>query len=47
MQWDANAKKWNQITDYYDTMSDVVDPLIAEDSAQYAKENGVVPRICG
>lgn len=47
MQWDANAQKWNQITDYYDTMNDVVDPLIAEDSAQYAKENGVVPRICG
>ena len=46
MQWDANAKKWNQVTDYYDTMYDIVDPLIAEDSAQYAAENNIVPRIC-
>ncbi len=27
--------------------AEFLDPLIAEDSAQYAKENGVIPRICG
>jgi branched-chain amino acid transport system substrate-binding protein len=46
MQWDANAKKWNMITDYYDTMNDIIDPLIKEDSMQYASENSITPRDC-
>ncbi len=45
-QWDAKAKKWSFVTDYYDTMNDIVDPLIQEDSAQYAKENNIKPRDC-
>jgi len=46
MQWDANTKKWNQITDYYDTMNDVIDPLIETDSMQYATENSITPSSC-
>jgi branched-chain amino acid transport system substrate-binding protein len=46
-QWDAHAKKWKLVTGFYEPLRDITEPLIAEDSAQYAKENGVVPRICG
>jgi branched-chain amino acid transport system substrate-binding protein len=46
-QWDAHAKKWSLVSDFYEPLRDITGPLIAEDSAQYAKENGVVPRICG
>ncbi len=45
-QWDAKAKKWSFVTDFYDTMNDIVDPLIEEDSSQYAKENKIKPRDC-
>jgi branched-chain amino acid transport system substrate-binding protein len=45
-QWDAGAKKWSFVTDYYDTMNDIVDPLIEEDSAAYAAENNITPRDC-
>ena len=45
-QWDAKAKQWKIVTHFYDTMRDVVDPLIAEDSAAYAAENGITPREC-
>ena len=45
-QWDANNKKWNMVTDFYEPMHDIVAPLIAEDSAKYAKENNITPRNC-
>ena len=32
------------ITGFYDSMRDIVDPLIEEDSMAYAKENGITPR---
>jgi branched-chain amino acid transport system substrate-binding protein len=34
------------VTDFYDTMNDIVDPLIEEDSAAYAAENKITPRDC-
>ena len=43
-QWDAKAKKWNMITEYMYGDSDVVDKLIAEDSAKYAKEQKIALR---
>jgi len=45
-QWDAGAKKWVAITDYISSDRSVIDPLIAEDSAAYAKENNITPRDC-
>jgi branched-chain amino acid transport system substrate-binding protein len=45
-QWDASAKKWTMVTDFYDTMNDIVDPLIEEDSGAYAAENNITPRDC-
>ena len=45
-QWDAKAKKWHLVTDFYEPLRDITGPLIAEDSAQYAKENNVTPRDC-
>jgi branched-chain amino acid transport system substrate-binding protein len=45
-QWDATAGEWKQVSDFYDTMHDVVDPLVAEDSEAYAKENNITPREC-
>mgnify|MGYP001177103042 FL=1 len=45
-QWDANNKQWNMVTDFYEPMRDIVGPLIAEDSAKYAKENNITPRNC-
>jgi len=40
-QWDANAQEWNLISDFAPTDSDVIGPLIAEDSGAYAAENGI------
>jgi len=45
-QWDAEAKEWNIITDFYDTMNEIVDPLLQENAMQYAEENGIEPRDC-
>ena len=45
-QWDAKAKKWHLVTDFYEPLRDITGPLIAEDSAQYAAENNVTPRDC-
>jgi len=45
-QWDAKAKVWNVVTDWIAADRSVVDPLIAEDSAAYAKENNITPRDC-
>lgn len=46
-QWDAGAKQWSLITDFVGADRDVVDALIAEDSAAFAKENSITPRDCG
>jgi branched-chain amino acid transport system substrate-binding protein len=43
-QWDAKNKKWNMITEYMYGDSDVVQKLIAEDSAKYAKEQKIALR---
>jgi len=43
-QWDAATKKWNVITDWISADRDVIDPLIAEDSAAYAAENNIAER---
>jgi branched-chain amino acid transport system substrate-binding protein len=45
-QWDAKAKKWSLITDYVEADREVVDALIAEDSAAFAAENNITPRDC-
>ena len=45
-QWDAKAKKWSLVTDFYEPMRDITGPLIAEDSAQFAAENNVAERSC-
>jgi branched-chain amino acid transport system substrate-binding protein len=46
LQWDADTKSWTQITDYMAADREVVDALIAEDSAAYAAENNITPREC-
>lgn len=43
VQWDASAGVWNKITDYYQSDQDVIMPLVAEDSAAFAAENGIEP----
>ena len=45
-QWDAKAKSWSLITPYMEADREVVDALIAEDSAAYAAENNITPREC-
>ena len=45
-QWDAGSESWSLITDFTPADRAIVDPLIAEDSAQYAEENGITPRDC-
>ncbi len=43
-QWNATDKKWVAITDYIESDRDVIDALIVEDSAAYAKENNIEER---
>ncbi|MFZ5749767.1 MAG: ABC transporter substrate-binding protein [Pseudomonadota bacterium] len=43
-QWDATAKKWTLITPFIAPDTEVIDPLIAEDSAAFAKENNIAER---
>jgi len=45
-QWDAKAQTWSIITPYMEADREVVDALIAEDSAAYAAENNISPRDC-
>lgn len=45
-QWDAKAKKWSFVSDFYTADREVVDALIKEDSENYAKENNITPRTC-
>jgi len=44
LQWDAAAKKWSPASDWIEADADVLDPLIAEDSAAFAKEAGITER---
>ncbi len=46
-QWDAAAGTWSLITEFTGADRDVVDALIAEDSAAFAAENNITPRDCG
>ena len=43
-QWDAAAKKWNLITGFIAPDDEVLNPLVAEDSAAFAAENGLTER---
>ncbi len=45
-QWDANAKKWKLVSDFYEPDMEVIQPLIKADAEAYAKENGITPREC-
>ncbi len=43
-QWDAQAKTWTLVTDYIVSDAEIIDPLVAEDSAAYAAENSIEER---
>lgn len=43
-QWDAAAKKWNAVSDWLAADHEVIDPLIAGDSAAFAAENAITER---
>ena len=43
-QWDAEAQEWNIITGLISSDKEIIDPLIIEDSTQYATENNITPR---
>ncbi len=40
-QWDAAAQQWNIITDMIESDKEVIDALVAEDSAAFAAENNI------
>ncbi len=40
-QWDAEAEEWSLITDYFQSDQEILQPLIEEDSMQYAEENDI------
>ncbi|MEL6619739.1 MAG: ABC transporter substrate-binding protein [Pseudomonadota bacterium] len=40
-QWDASAGTWSLISDFKPTDASIIGPLIEEDSAAYASENGI------
>ena len=44
LQWDASAKKWSAVSEWIAADAEVLDPLIAEDSAAFAKESGIAER---
>ncbi|MBC7155934.1 MAG: ABC transporter substrate-binding protein [Rhodobacteraceae bacterium] len=43
-QWDADTQTWSLITDWIQSDREVVEALVAEDSAAYAAENNITPR---
>ena len=43
-QWDAKEKKWNLITDWIQSDSEVIDALITADSEAYAAESNIAKR---
>ncbi len=42
-QWDAASQTWTLISDFAPTDKELIDKLIAEDSAAYAAENNITP----
>ena len=42
-QWDADAASWSLVTPLIESDRSVIDPLVAEDSAAFAAENGITP----
>ena len=42
-QWDAEAGQWNVLTDYISPDEEVIAPLVEEDAAAFAAENGITP----
>ncbi|MFB9148269.1 ABC transporter substrate-binding protein [Roseovarius ramblicola] len=42
-QWDAEAGEFELITDYYQSDQEIISALVAEDSKQFAEENGIEP----
>jgi len=42
-QWDAAAGEFTLITEYYQSDQDIIQPLVDEDSAAFAAENGIEP----
>ncbi len=44
VQWDG--KKWNLSSDWYQADPAILDPLVKEMSAKYAKEKNITPRSC-
>nr|VFK13034.1 MAG: amino acid/amide ABC transporter substrate-binding protein, HAAT family (TC 3.A.1.4.-) [Candidatus Kentron sp. LFY] len=45
-QWNAKTKEWKLVSDFIVADRSIVDPLIAEDSAAYAKEAGIPTDSC-
>jgi branched-chain amino acid transport system substrate-binding protein len=45
-QWDAKTRRWRLVSGFYEPDASVIGPLIAAESAAYAKENQIVPRKC-
>ncbi len=45
-QWNAGDQKWELVSDFAETDMSVIQPLIDEDSAAYAAENGIEPGRC-
>ncbi|MCB6176931.1 ABC transporter substrate-binding protein [Rhodobacter sp. Har01] len=43
-QWDAATKKWNAVSDWLGADTEVIDPLVAADSAAFAAENAITER---
>ena len=43
-QWDASAQQWVTLTDFIAPDDSVTQPLVLEDSAQFAAENNIEPR---
>ncbi|QFT97643.1 Receptor family ligand binding region [Roseovarius sp. THAF8] len=42
-QWNAEAGAFDLITEYYQSDQEVIQPLVEEDSAAFAEENGIEP----
>lgn len=42
-QWNAEAGEFELITDYYQSDQEIISALVAEDSKQFAEENGIEP----
>jgi branched-chain amino acid transport system substrate-binding protein len=42
-QWNFEAGEFELITDYYQSDQEIISQLVAEDSAQFAAENGIEP----